>query len=154
MKFTTCLIVIIFLASCGAKDESSKSSRNSLPIQGTWKLLSGTLIENGDTTVTDYTNNTSFIKIINENHFAFLTHSVNNGKDSSNHFDAGGGSYSLLDSTYTENLEYCLEPQWEGHSFTFTISIRNDTLTQKGIEKIDSLGVNRLNIEKYVRLKK
>jgi hypothetical protein len=33
------------------------------------------------------------------------------------------------------------------------VTINNDTLIQKGIEKIDSLGVNRLNIEKYIRLK-
>jgi hypothetical protein len=33
------------------------------------------------------------------------------------------------------------------------VSINNDTLIQQGIEKIDSLGVNRINIEKYVRLK-
>lgn len=147
------VVFIIFLASCNAT-KNDAPNKSKLPIEGSWKLLCGTIIEKGDTTVTDYTKNSSFIKIINADHFAFLTHTLNNPKDSSNHFDAGGGSYSLVDSAYTENLEYCLEPQWEGHSFSFTVDIKNDTLTQKGIEKIDSLGVNRLNIEKYVRLKK
>ncbi len=53
---------------------------------------------------------------------------------------------------YTEFLEYCNDRQWENNKFDFTITIKNDTLTQKGIEKIDSLGVNRVNIEKYVRI--
>lgn len=132
---------------------SSQSEPGSFRIQGSWKLLSGTLIEKGDTVVTDYTSKRSFIKIINEDHFAFLQHDVNKGKDSAASFSAGGGSYSLVDSSYTEHLEYCNARGWEGHDFTFTVSIVNDTLIQRGIEKIDSIGVNRLNIEKYVRLK-
>ena len=53
-----------------------------------------------------------------------------------------------------EKLEYCSDRNWEGHDFNFTIEIKNDTLIQTGMEKIDSIGVNRLNIEKYFRLKK
>jgi hypothetical protein len=120
---------------------------------GTWQLLTGTLIEKGDTTITDYTQSTSFIKIINETHFAFLQHDLNKGKDSAV-FVAGGGSYSLADSLYTEHLEYCSAREWEGNDFTFALSIKNDTLIQKGIEKIESAGVNRINIEKYIRVKK
>jgi hypothetical protein len=122
-------------------------------IQGTWKLLSGTLIEKGDTTVTDYSSKLSFIKIINQDHFAFMQHDLNKGKDSAATFSAGGGAYTLKDSSYTEQLEYCSAREWEGNKFDFTVSINNDTLVQRGIEKIDSLGVNRLNIEKYIRLK-
>lgn len=147
------LALSIMIASCGVKTKISDSNQDQLPIEGTWKLLSGTIIEKGDTTVTDYTKDLSFIKIINANHFAFLQHSLKNAKDSANSFDAGGGKYTLKDSTYTEYLEYCKEPEWEGHDFTFTITIKNDTLTQRGIEKIDSAGINRLNIEKYVRMK-
>lgn len=155
MKFKIVLFILIsFFASCGEKNNSKELSSNPLPIQGTWKLISGTLIEKGDTTVTDYTKNSSFIKIINDSHFAFLKHDLKPAKDSSNGFDAGGGRYSLADSTYTEHLEYCKEPEWEGHDFTFTISIKNDTLTQRGIEKIPSQGIDRFNIERYVRLKK
>lgn len=118
---------------------------------GTWKLLKGTVIENGDTTITDYTKNLSFIKIINGTHFAFLQHDVN--KDSTASFVAGGGRYSLKDSSYTEHLEYCSAREWEGHDFSFTINIKNDTLTQSGIEQIEGTNVNRMNTEQYVRLK-
>ena len=140
------------LFSCMAQQKEEKPNQN--PIAGTWKLITGTLIEKGDTTVTDYTKNISFIKIINDDHFAFFQHDLNKGKDTSKAvYVSGGGAYSLKDSIYTEHLEYCSDRQWEGNDFNFTISIRNDTLTQKGIEKVESAGVNRLNIEKYVRLK-
>ena len=43
--------------------------------------------------------------------------------------------------------------EWEGHSFNFTVTISNDTLIQKGIEKVENLGIDRLIIEKYVRVK-
>ncbi len=149
MKIITCFITIVFL-SCNTTIKTDIIKETALPIQGTWKLLTGTLIEKGDTTITDYTKDKSFIKIINNTHFAFLMHNLN--KDSSE-FSSGGGPYTLKDSSYTEHLEYCNDRQWEGNDFSFTITINNDTLTQTGIEKIDSIGVNRLNIERYVRLK-
>lgn len=112
------------------------------------------IVEQGDTTVTDYTRNISFIKVINDTHFAFLQHDLHQGKDSSAVFVSGGGRYSLNDSTYTEHLEYCNAREWEGNDFTFAITVRNDTLIQRGVEKVESAGVNRVNIEKYIRLKK
>ena len=154
MKFIIAFLALsTIIVSCGVKTKISDPNQDRLPIEGTWKLLTGTLIEKGDTTVTDYTKDVSFIKIINDTHFAFLQHSLKDAKDSTSSFDAGSGRYTLKDSTYTEHLEYCKEPEWEGHDFTFTVTIKNDTLTQRGIEKIDSAGINRLNIEKYVRMK-
>ena len=149
------LLLLFFsaLISCELKTARDVSNTN-LPILGTWKLISGTLIEKGDTTVTDYTKNVSFIKIINNTHFAFLQHDLTKGKDSISVFSSGAGTYSLMDSVYTEHLEYCSDRNWEGNDFKFTISLKNDTLIQTGIEKIESLGVARLNIEKYVRVKK
>lgn len=143
-------IIGLGLASCFENPKSSEA----LPIIGTWKLISGTIIERGDTTITDYSKDWSFIKIINDTHFAFFNHDLTKGKDSSAIFGAGGGSYVLADSLYTEHLEYCSDRAWEGNDFAFTVTIKNDTLIQSGIEKIENAGVNRLNIEKYVRLKK
>jgi len=152
-NFALLLIAILIFTSCTTAPKNETQKENKLPINGTWKLLTGTLIEKGDTTITDYTKGRSFIKIINDTHFAFLMHDLNKGKDSVAEFSSGGGSYTLKDSSYTEHLEYCNDRQWEGNDFSFTITISNDTLIQQGIEKIDSIGVNRLNIEKYVRLK-
>ncbi len=151
-KILGVIVIMAILVSCTKDTKTEDSSK--LPLVGTWKLLSGTLIEKGDTTVTDYTKNLSFIKIINDTHFSFTNHDLTHGKDSTNAaFSAGAGTYSLKDNNYTEHLEYCNAREWEGHDFTFTIEIRNDTLIQKGIEKIESQGIERLNIEKYVRIK-
>lgn len=146
------IAITMLLFSCSSMhNDDTKPSRK--PIEGTWKLLTGTLIEKGDTTVTDYTKDKEFIKIINEDHFAFLMHDLHKGKEADSAFSCGGGHYTVNDSTYIEHLEYCNAREWEANDFSFTVTIANDTLTQKGIEKIDSLGVNRLNIERYVRMK-
>src|SRR6476661_6288962 len=138
MNVKTILVLLsVIFVSCGAENKRSESQQVSKPIVGTWQLLSGTLIEKGDTTVTDYTKNVSFIKIINDSHFAFLQHDLKKGKDSAV-FVAGGGTYSLSDSLYTEHLQYCSAREWEGNDFPFTISIKNDTLVQRGIEKVES----------------
>lgn len=147
------LITAVFI-SCDARTGSDASTATIRPIVGTWQLVTGILIENGDTVVTDYTKNMSFIKIINKTHFAFLQHDLNKGKDSAAVFVSGGGNYSLNDSLYIEHLEYCSDRNWEGNDFTFKIDIRGDTLIQQGIEKVESVGVNRVNIEKYIRVKK
>jgi hypothetical protein len=150
VKIVIVAITTIMMA-CTGKENSKLTEQ--LPISGTWKLITGTLIEKGKTTVTDYTTKVSFIKILNDTHFAFLQHDLDKGKDSSAVFVAGGGHYSLKDSLYTEHLEYCSARNWEGNDFSFTVSIKGDTLIQKGIEKIESEGVNRLNIERYIRMK-
>ncbi len=147
------LLIGLLLTSCGGKTQPETTAQTALPIVGTWRLLSGTTVEKGDTTVTDYTKNVSFIKIINDTHFAFLKHDLTKGKGPSAAYDAGGGSYTLDDSLYTEHLEYYTDRQWEGHDFTFTVTIDNDTLVQQGVEKIPGAGIDRLNIERYVRVK-
>jgi hypothetical protein len=151
-KIAVLIVIMTIVFSC-AKETKTEDSTQS-PLVGTWKLLSGTLIEKGDTTVTDYTKGLSFIKIINDTHFSFTNHDLNHGKDSTTAaFSAGAGTYTLKDNTYTEHLEYCNAREWEGHDFPFTIEIKNDTLIQRGVEKIESQGIERLNIERYVRVK-
>jgi hypothetical protein len=149
MKLTLTFIFIAMLfSSCKpGRDENNNE------LVGTWKLITATIIEKGDTTITDYTAKISFIKIINNTHFAFLQHDLTRGKDSSAVYASGGGKYFLMDNLYKEQLEYCNDRTWEGNDFEFAINIKNDTLIQKGIEKIEKAGINRVNIEKYVRLK-
>jgi hypothetical protein len=149
-RTTTFLFLAIFLFSCNFNKGNDTSSK-ALPMTGTWKLLKGTLQEKGNTSVTDYTKNISFIKIINDTHFAFLQHDMKNGKDSAV-FVAGGGRYSLKDSSYTEHLEYCSAREWEGHDFNFTVTIHNDTMISRGVEKVPSAGIDRTNTEEYVRI--
>jgi hypothetical protein len=145
------IVIIMFLAACRGSIQHDKIVKTS--IEGTWKLLTGTLIEKNDTVVTDYTTGKEFIKIINDTHFAFLMHDLSKGKDRNAVFSSGGGNYFFKDDQYTEHLQYCSDRQWEGNDFQFIVTINNDTLIQQGVEKIDSIGVNRINIEKYVRIK-
>ena len=148
--------LFILLAGYGmlSCQRNERATAERIQLDGTWQLISGTLIEKGDTTITNYTRDIQMIKVINDSHFAFLNHDLNKGKDSLTvQFVAGGGRYQLKGDQYTEHLEYCSDRQWEGNDFVFTVSIQNDTLTQRGIEKVEGTTIDRLNIEKYVRVK-
>ena len=78
---------------------------------------------------------------------------MNTPKDSPLHFDAGGGAYKLSGNNYKEHLDYYNDRNWEGKTFSFTVSIQGDTLIQKGMEKVEGAGIDREIIEKYVRVK-
>ncbi|UOG73426.1 lipocalin-like domain-containing protein [Hymenobacter tibetensis] len=122
------------------------------PLVGTWQLLRATTIEKGDTTVVDFTRKQSFIKIINDTHFAFLQHDLQKGQDSAV-FVSGGGRYSLRNDMYTEQLDYCTARKWEGTTFSFTVAFKGDTLIQQGQEQVEQAGINRVIVEHYVRVK-
>ncbi len=153
MKLTTVFsITVMTLFSCHSANDNEIPVESGMPIQGTWQLFSGEIIVKNDTAFTDYTKDQKMIKIINESHFAFLKHDLNKGKDSAI-YSSGGGTYSLVDSTYTEQLDYCTAREWEGHSFKFKVNISNDTLVQTGIEKLEKLGIDQVIVEKYIRVK-
>ncbi|RYY61321.1 MAG: hypothetical protein EOO05_06815 [Chitinophagaceae bacterium] len=160
-QYASIIMIVLALVSCNSEpvtatpdtDKNENVSGLSTDIQGTWQLIDGTLIEKGDTVVNDYTKKLSCIKIINDTHFSFLQHDLHKGEDSAV-FVAGGGRYDLKGDQYTEHLEYCNDRQWEGNDFTFTLKVSSDTLIQQGREKIESAGVDRLNTERYVRVKK
>jgi len=147
------LITFLILISCTQPRSRDIQLETASKIQGTWKLLSGTIIKGVDTVTTDYTKGQEMIKIINATHFSFLRHDLLKGKDSSAVFVAGGGRYTIDEKSYTEYLEYCNYREWEGNIFEFNVLIKNDTLISTGIEKIEALGVDQLNIEVFVRLK-
>jgi len=141
-------ILACLLSSCANNQQSAP-----LQLTGTWKLLSGTTVEKGKSTVTDYTKDQEMIKIINDTHFAFVKHSLVVGPDGKNAFDAGGGRYQLSGDQYTEYLDYFSDKNWEGKTFTFKVSIQQDTLIQTGIEKVEAAGIDRTITEKYLRVK-
>lgn len=153
--FVAVICCIIFISCSFTVNNYNKKTNesNDTKIIGTWHLISGTTITKNDTVITDYTKNLYGIKIFNNTHFSFFNHDTKKGKDSTAAFTAGAGTYSLNGANYTENLEFLNYREWEGRSFHFKITIQNDTLTQYGEEKLEDLGINRLIIEKYVRLK-
>lgn len=151
MKVQRIIVLLAFALVCCAENKSAEQ-QPAIPLEGTWQLISGTTIQKGDTTITDYTQTLSMIKVINPTHFAFLKHDLNGGKDSTAMFGAGGGLYELKGDQYTEHLAYCDGREWEGHTFVFTVKIDNDTLMQSGVEKNEDIGVDRIIIERYVRI--
>lgn len=143
---------LAILYACETKRDNHETENKALNIRGTWKLISGVTIQSGDTTFTDYTKDQETIKIINKSHFAFFTHDLKQGQDSTATFVSGGGTYSLNGNQYTEHLEYCNYREWEGNKFDFELSMHGDTLTQTGIEKIEEIDVDRKIIETYIKM--
>ena len=142
------IAMLLIITSCNTNNKQAP-----LPLIGTWELISATSTEK-DSTISTFNPKVKMIKIINPTHFAFFSHDLNHGKDSTtSSFVAGGGTYTLVDSNYTEHLEYFISREWENNKFEFVVTIINDTLIQKGIEKIEKLGVDHLIVEKYKRLK-
>lgn len=148
--FSACVLLACTNPS-GKKTETKNTS--SIPLQGTWQLLSSTILENGKETFSDYTKDQQMIKIINDTHFSFLKHDLKLNKEGENNFDAGGGRYKLSDDNYTEHLDFYNDKNWEGKSFNFKVKIKNDTLIQTGIEKVESAGIDRTITEKYIKIK-
>jgi hypothetical protein len=106
--------------------------QNQLPLIGTWELISATTTEK-DSTFSTFNQNVKMIKIINPTHFAFLSHDLNMGKDTATAaFTAGGGAYTLVDSVYTEHLEYFISREWEDNKFEFVVKINNND-----VQKLD-----------------
>ncbi len=152
MRFKTGihLSCLLYMISCSMPAARKQAGPN---ILGTWRLFSGTVITKGVSVVTDYTKGQRMIKIVNASHFAFLKHNLHPAKDSPNHFDAGGGLYTLNGDRYTEHLDYYTDKNWENKTFNFRVSVIGDTLIQQGTEKIAAEGIERVIIEKYVAVK-
>lgn len=150
MKFKS----VLFLTALVSTFYSCQQKPADTPIIGTWELISASTSEK-DTTFSTFNPNVKMIKIINPTHFAFMSHDRRAGKskDSTAAFTAGGGKYTLADSVYTEHLEYFVDPAWENHNFEFVVKITGDTLVQKGVEKLEKLGIDRVITEKYIRVK-
>lgn len=155
MKFKPEFILIAALfTACNPDPKKAGPEQSPLPITGTWELIAATSTEK-DSTYSTFNPKNKMIKIITPTHFAFFNHDLTMGKDTATaSYSAGGGEYTLKDSLYTEHLEYFNYREWEGHTFQFVVTIKNDTLTQEGIEKLENLGIDRVIVEKYKRVKR
>ncbi len=150
MKLTALLFLAALLASCNGQKEFKTETNQS--IVGTWQLISVKTISGYDTTLTYYNDGVKGIKMMNESHFSFFQHDLNQGKDSTALYISGGGSYSYDGQTYIENLEYCNFRGYDNQSFSFKLEVNTDTLIQQGIEKIEALDVDKYIYETYHRV--
>jgi len=151
MKIQKVLFFVLVISSVGLGLAVSEPA-DKIHLTGTWQLLTSTTVTKGVSLITDYGSTQGMIKIINNTHFAFLKHDLHPAKDSTNHFDAGGGTYTLIGNKYVEHLDFYRDRNWEHKAFEFTLSMSRDTLIQKGVEKVEKENIDRLIIEKYLRL--
>jgi hypothetical protein len=145
-------LFLITIICCSCSVNQNKTKHSDLPIIGTWELISATSTQK-DSTFSTFNPKVKMIKIINPDHFAFFVHDLTMGKQPNPEFSAGAGRFTLVNDTYTEYLEYFSHREWENNKFEFKVSIKNDTLIQQGIEKVEKLGVDRIITEKYKRIK-
>lgn len=151
MKIKLSLLFIAIISYYHGVSQN-KTKHSNLPIIGTWELISSTSTQK-DSTFSTFDPKVKMIKIINPDHFAFFVHDLTMGKEPNPKFSAGAGRYTLVNDTYTEYLEYFSNRAWENNKFEFKVSIKNDTLIQQGVEKVEKLGVDRIITEKYKRIK-
>ena len=139
-------LTTLLLTNCTNKS-SDKSDALLSPLEGSWKLIYAEIKENDSLKIKDLSKS-SFIKIINADHFAFF----NQENNSSNNFYAGAGTYTLTGNNYVETLNYTSAEGIRGHQFPFTIKIKGDTLIQSGVEEIKHATIHREILEKYLKI--
>ena len=147
MKFKAIQLLVVALVAFGCNGNPKPNS-----LIGTWELIAASSTEQGKT-ISTFDTKRKMIKIINPTHFAFLNHTISAATDSATTpFSAGGGKYTLAGNVYTEYLEYFTDKRWEGNKFEFTVNLLNDTLIQRGVEKVEKLNVDHILIETYKRV--
>lgn len=145
-------ICAAILSSCNQKENKSEPIPDQ-PLIGTWHLINSKSITKGDTVTTTPSKDEEMVKIFNATNFAFFTHDLMHGKTAKPVYSSGSGTYTLAGSDYAEHLAYCDAREWENGDFKFTVQFKGDTLVQSGIEKIDSLKIDHIIIETYVKVK-
>jgi len=148
-SFILFLFVLIGVGCTGNSSQASKAIDPS--IKGTWQLLTVLAIEGEDSVLTDYTQGVKGIKMLNDTHFAFFQHDLNQGEDTAIYV-SGGGPYSFVDGIYTEHLEYCNFRVYENNTFEFEVEVLGDSLIQRGEEEVPEAGISKYIIETYVRV--
>lgn len=142
--------LLITLAGCNAnKNTTIETTEPS--IVGTWELVSAKIITKGDTEVTFPVKDQKMVKIFSTESFAFFKHDIHKGTGDTAVFESGAGTYTLKGDDYAEHLEFCNYRGWENQDFKFKLHLKNDTLIQSGVEKIDSLNIDREIVETYVK---
>lgn len=116
------LALFVSLALLGCTSEKSDA------IEGTWRLVSGTM-RTADTTMSYSQADLFGMKMIADNQWAIFGQPLREG-DTLAYY--GGGTYTLDGNYYTETIKYNVLKSRIGRAFPFEVEVRNDTLIQKG----------------------
>jgi hypothetical protein len=140
-----CLVIAVIIISCAKKKES--------PLEGIWKLTYGKWYNwrPGDTLIYQFPGNMTIyhIKIFTNENISYIGHF---NLDSLTHDNYGGGTFSLVNDRYEENLLYAGKAIFN-RKIRMLLEINHDTLIQKWPVDENWKLAEKYNVEKYIRLK-
>ena len=113
-------LTVVVLASSQSRSDQAKTSQ----LEGTWEMVSGY-------GAIRPAQGRRQIKIFSRGHFVFALYNTETGKL----IWAGGGTYTLNGTSYTEHVDFMSEAisaGIAGKDQSFTVTVEGDTLTQKG----------------------
>jgi len=128
MRIATTVALFVLVAH-------STEAQSACRLEGVWQLVSGKA--DGQA----YPASVRSIKIITKSHFAFLNEEARGVKELKTAADslqafrtmaAGGGTYKVQGTTYTETLDYFADPAYTGLSVAFTCRTEGDRFFQYG----------------------
>ena len=129
IKFILFAILTIFTLSCQTKQTNT--------FEGTWDLIhaEGTYGVGGEMIKInmDKDANNYGMKMIHDNYFMTLGQDMINGVLTANY---GYGTYTFKDNIYTEHIIYHVDKGSIGKSPSYEMTVKGDTLIQKGPLKI------------------
>ena len=97
---------------------------SSYPLMGAWELVKGEY-KNSDTTINyPLSSSSKHLKILTEKHFTTIWQDTTDVASFYPGFN--GGTYTLVDSIYTENFDYNSDILSIGKTFTAKIKIEDD----------------------------
>jgi hypothetical protein len=139
------LALTIFMLSCQTKQTN--------PFEGNWELIhaEGTYGVGGEMIKINMNKdaNNYGMKMIHDNYFMTLGQDIISGVLTANY---GYGTYTLKDNIYTENIIYHVDKGSIGKSPSYEMTVKGDTLLQKGPLKIGEFkDINYEFTETYIR---
>jgi len=140
-----CIIITLGFSSCKQKE--------SLNIEGAWKLVHSATISN-DSAVINFPGKSDMdlTKIWSGDHFMFVARIKTDTVVSDSY---GMGTYKLEGNRYEENVKILEYKEWEGKTIKMTLEMKNDTLIQTyPVDENGQMDKGWATIEKYIRIKK
>ena len=128
-------------------------------IEGVWELVSAKYTSPDETVEVDQSKWTQ-IKVITKSHFVFAGQEPNRAKVSGADTDAeliamarsyfgGGGTYTVEGDTYTETVQYFMNPNYISVSVPYKIEIDGNQFIQSGILPSKSVGLEKPDVKLY-----
>lgn len=137
MKTLSAFIIALLIISCFSCTAPEKKN----PLEGTWEMIKATASTPDSTMNWIKSDSRRQIKIISKTYFATIAQDTKEGNNMFN-----GGTYTLEEDTYTENLEFFNNSSLIGHSASFKIEISKDQLKMSGILPLKDWGVDEHNL--------